>query len=95
MLPTYEDVKLICANNESFKMKHQKFENTTIAQCVYFLASIGDFFPQIITIEENDKTISLYGELTFNGVKLKEMTDAEIEKLGFEHLSQFAFSNEV
>lgn len=44
MLPTYEDVKLICEKNESFKMKHQTFGNTTVAQCTYFLASSGDFF---------------------------------------------------
>lgn len=44
MLPTYEDVKLICEKNESFKMKEQTFGNTTVAQCTYFLASAGDFF---------------------------------------------------
>lgn len=44
MLLTYEDVKLICEKNESFKMKHQTFGNTTVAQCTYFLASASDFF---------------------------------------------------
>jgi T4 RnlA family RNA ligase len=41
---SYEDVKLICEKNESFKMKHQVFGNTVVAQCTYFLASAGDFF---------------------------------------------------
>ena len=44
MLPTYEDVKLICEKNESFKMKHQRFGDTVVAQATYFLASAGDFF---------------------------------------------------
>jgi hypothetical protein len=41
---TYDDVKLICEKNESFKMKHQRFGNSIVAQCTYFLASAGDFF---------------------------------------------------
>jgi len=41
---TYNDVKTICEKNESFKMKHQIFGNTHVAQCTYFLASAGDFF---------------------------------------------------
>lgn len=41
---TYEDVKLICEKNESFKMKHQRFGDTLVAQATYFLASAGDFF---------------------------------------------------
>lgn len=41
---SYEDVKLICEKNECFKMKHQVFGNTVVAQCTYFLASAGDFF---------------------------------------------------
>ena len=44
MLLTYEEVKEICVVNESFKMKHQIFGNTHVAQCTYFLASAGDFF---------------------------------------------------
>jgi hypothetical protein len=91
MLPTYNDVKIICANNESFKIKHQTFGNTTVAQCTYFLASTGDFFPTVIELEENGKTISVYGDVEFNGTKLKNMTDTEIEIIGFDTLSQFAF----
>lgn len=41
---TYEDAMLICEKNESFKVKHQTFGNTTVAQFTYFLASAGDFF---------------------------------------------------
>lgn len=41
---TYDDVKKICEKNDSFKMKHQLFGNTHVAQCTYFLASAGDFF---------------------------------------------------
>jgi T4 RnlA family RNA ligase len=44
MLLTYEEVKEICDVNESFKMKHQLFGTTHVAQCTYFLASAGDFF---------------------------------------------------
>lgn len=92
MLPTYEDVKLICEKNESFKMKEQTFGGTTVAQCTYFLASAGDFFPDLIELEENGEKITLYGELDFNGKKLKNMSDSEIEELGFEFLSQFKFT---
>lgn len=41
---TYEDAMLICEKNESFKVKHQTFGDTTVAQFTYFLASAGDFF---------------------------------------------------
>jgi len=41
---TYEDAMMICEKNESFKVKHQTFGNTTVAQFTYFLASAGDFF---------------------------------------------------
>lgn len=43
-LLTYQDIIDIAAVNESFKVKHQTFGNTTVAQCTYFLASSGDFF---------------------------------------------------
>lgn len=90
---SYEDVKLICEKNECFKMKHQVFGNTVVAQCTYFLASAGDFFPIVIELEEDGKKISLYGEMDFNGTKLKDMSDQEIKDLGFEFLSQFKFTN--
>jgi len=93
MLPTYNDLKLICKNNDSFKTKEETFGNTTVAQFTYHLASVGDFFPDIIHIEEDGKKISLYGELVFNGKKLKDMSDEEIEKIGFEVLSQFSFED--
>lgn len=90
---TYDDVKLICANNDSFKIKHQKFCNTEVAQCTYFLASTSDFFPVIIEVQEDDKKITLYGELVFNGKKLKDMDDSEIACIGFEELCKFAFKH--
>jgi hypothetical protein len=92
MLPNYNDVKMICKKNESFKMKTQVEGSTIVAQCTYFLASAGDFFPDIIELEENGETITLYGELDFDGKKLKDMSDEEIENLGFEFLSKFSFS---
>lgn len=49
---TYDDVKLICEKNESFKMKHQRIGNSIVAQCTYFLASAGDFFDA-----HNDKSM--------------------------------------
>lgn len=91
MLPTYNDIKIICKNNEVFKSKYQKFGDSEVVQCTYFLAQPVDFFPTIIVLEENDKTIELYGEIVLNGKKLKEMNDSEIESLGFDYLSQFAF----
>ncbi len=93
MILSYDDVKLIVANNESFKMKHQRFGNSIVAQCTYFLASTGDFFPEIIVLEENNEKISLYGELVFNNKKLKDMNDDEIKSLGFDFLKQFKFSD--
>lgn len=41
---TYDDVVEICNVNEAFKLKQQKFGNTLVAQCTYFLAKAGDFF---------------------------------------------------
>ena len=41
---TYEKVLEITKVNESFKMKYQDFNGTTVAQCTYFLAKPGDFF---------------------------------------------------
>ena len=93
MLLSYNDVKLICENNEAFKMKHQQIGNSIVAQCTYLLASTGDFFPEIIVLEENNEKISLYGELVFNNKKLKDMNDDEIKSLGFDFLKQFKFSD--
>lgn len=44
MLLTYDEVKEICEVNEAFRIKHQKFGDTHVAQCTYFLAKAGDFF---------------------------------------------------
>lgn len=41
---TYEDVLAITEANESFKMKTQDVNGTTVCMCTYFLASAGDFF---------------------------------------------------
>jgi hypothetical protein len=91
MLPTFNDIKIICKSNDVFKSKYQKFGETEVVQCTYFLAQPVDFFPTILELEENGKTIELYGELVFNEKKLKEMTDTEIESLGFDFLTQFSF----
>ena len=93
MKTIYENVANICENNEFFKMKHQIFGSTTVAQCNYHLASAGDFFPDIIELEENEHTISIYGEIKVNGKKLKNMNDVEIQNIGFEFLSTLAFNN--
>lgn len=44
MLLTYDEVKEICAVNDAFRIKHQIFGTTHVAQCTYFLAKAGDFF---------------------------------------------------
>jgi len=44
MVLTYEETLEITKLNETFKMKHENFGNTTVAQCTYFLASANDFF---------------------------------------------------
>ena len=90
---TYDDVKLICDNTDSFKMKYQKFGDTEVAQCTYFLASTSDFFPDIVEVQEDGKKITLYGELVFNGKKLKDMDDSEIASIGFEELCKFSFNH--
>lgn len=89
----YNNCKLICEHNTSFKSKQQTFGNTVVAQFTYHLASSSDFFPDIIEIEENNKKIILYGEIEFNGKKLKNLSDIEIQNIGFELLSQYAFEN--
>lgn len=90
---TYADVQLICAHTDCFKLKHQVVDNTPVAQCTYFLASADDFFPTIIEIQDNGEKMMLYGELVFNGKKLKDMDDDEIKNIGTNILSQFKFQS--
>ncbi len=55
---TYEDVLDITKANESFKMKTQDVDGTTVCMCTYFLASAGDFFDA-----KNDGSMVLGTEL--------------------------------
>ncbi len=90
---SYEDVLAITKSNEHFKLKHQNFGDTTVAQCTYFLAKAGDFFPEFIEIEENGEKFSIYGECLINNKKAKDYKDEELINLGFEYLSQFNFNS--
>jgi len=92
---TYDEVREICNTVECFKMKTQVIGNSTIAQCTYFLASAGDFFPDMIELEKDGETIIIYGETVINGKKAADMTDTELEALGFDFLSKFAFGLKI
>lgn len=93
MLLTYDEVKEICEVNEAFRIKHQKFGDTHVAQCTYFLAKAGDFFPEFIDLEDEvtGEKITIYGEREFNGKKIKNMSNKEIEELGFEFFKKNNF----
>ncbi len=92
---TYEQALDVCKNNEHFKVKTQVFGNSTVAQFTYFLASAGDFFPDMVELTEDGKTIVIYGETVINGKKIKDMSDEELEILGFDFLSTFEFGKSI
>jgi T4 RnlA family RNA ligase len=79
MLPTYEDAKLICEKNKAFKMKHETFGDSSVAQFNYGYASHRDFF-------DAHKDGSMVPATELRGITfLKEGVDGEWKRYLFVH----------
>jgi len=83
-LKTREECRQIVENSEAFYVTETVVEGCKVELYDYRLASINDFEQVTVTIEEDGKKLSFYHTELINGKMIGEMTEDEIEKLGFD-----------
>lgn len=90
-LPTYEECREICDANDNFIFYEIKTEIDGYKISIFNnrLAQPSDFIVDFLEFEENGVKIIINGNIIYNGKKLKEYSDKELDMIGFQKLSEF------
>ncbi len=92
ILPSREECSYITKNTDAFFVSETVIEGQKVEIYNYRLTSLSDFEQETIRLEENNKTLLFYHTELINGKMIGEMTNIEIEELGFSFFESIKLS---